>query len=230
MVMWRMATMRNPLRSNRSRISPVSGRAKASGLTRIRVRCTSGRAGSGFLRGVPDPGGPGDRGWPGALPRGRRGVAPAGVGARRGRPLAPSGLGSARLSLRRVARRRRSRGRAGLALGPGGYERGGLAGLAPAAAPGRDRAGDLRLAVRTHGPGLIQRPAAVDARVLEPVQTAGTNQEVALDLVVAVGAQAVVELVQTGLSRLHLELALAHVLEVLRRAHDHVHDGAHEGK
>src|SRR3954462_8353945 len=36
--MWRMATMRRPLRSKRARISPVRPRANASGLTRIRVR------------------------------------------------------------------------------------------------------------------------------------------------------------------------------------------------
>src|SRR5687768_3391623 len=35
--MWRRAAMRSPLRSKRAMISPVRPRAKASGLTRIRV-------------------------------------------------------------------------------------------------------------------------------------------------------------------------------------------------
>src|SRR5829696_9420603 len=50
--MWRSRTMRRPLCSNRARISPVSPRAKASGLTRMSVRSMgapgsrSGRRGS----------------------------------------------------------------------------------------------------------------------------------------------------------------------------------------
>src|SRR3954451_22955513 len=36
--MWRMATIRRPLRSKRAMISPVRPRANASGLTRMRVR------------------------------------------------------------------------------------------------------------------------------------------------------------------------------------------------
>src|SRR5271170_6463281 len=46
-----MATMRRPLRSNRAMISPVSERAKASGLTRMRVRSMV----SFGQRGVTDP-------------------------------------------------------------------------------------------------------------------------------------------------------------------------------
>ena len=42
--------------------------------------------------------------------------------------------------------------------------------------------------------------------------------------IVAVRAQLVVELVHLRLGRLHLQLALAHVLEVLGRAQDHVDD------
>src|SRR4051794_18035699 len=38
--MWRMATIFRPLRSKRATISPVRPRAKASGLTRMRVRST----------------------------------------------------------------------------------------------------------------------------------------------------------------------------------------------
>src|SRR3954453_10388326 len=41
------AAMRRPLRSKRARISPVSPRANASGLTRIRVRSIGGLLGSG---------------------------------------------------------------------------------------------------------------------------------------------------------------------------------------
>jgi hypothetical protein len=54
------------------------------------------------------------------------------------------------------------------------------------------------------------------------------SQEVLLDLVVAVRAQDVVERVQPRLGGLHLELALAYVLEVLGWSHDHVDDRAHE--
>ena len=70
--------------------------------------------------------------------------------------------------------------------------------------------------------------AQFDARVLELAHAARAAQEVTLDLGVAVRAQEVVQRVQPRLGRLHLELALAHVLEVLGRADDHVDDGPHE--
>ena len=40
----------------------------------------------------------------------------------------------------------------------------------------------------------------------------------------------ITELGEPGLSGLHLELALAHVVEILRGPHDHVDDGPDEGE
>src|SRR3954471_8782854 len=60
----------------------------------------------------------------------------------------------------------------------------GLGRAAPARAPRRrDRARDLRLAVRADRPGRIQRFAARHARVLELAHAVRAAQELALDLV-----------------------------------------------
>src|SRR3954452_7054965 len=101
--------------------------------------------------------------------------------------------------------------------------------VAPAAAAGGlDRPSDLRLAVRAQRPLRVERLAAGHARVLELAMAVRAAQEVPLDLVVAMRAQQVAELMQPRLGRLHLEFALAHVFEVLRRTNDHVHDRADE--
>ena len=92
----------------------------------------------------------------------------------------------------------------------------------------RGQAGHVGLAVGADRPRLVQRARAADAALLELAQTAGAADEVALDAVVAVRAQRLVELAQAGLGGLRLELALAHVLEVLGRAQDHVDDRADE--
>src|SRR4051794_18742095 len=104
-----------------------------------------------------------------------------------------------------------------------------IAGGAPAAAPRLGRhARDLGLAVRADLPRRIEWLGAVRARVLELAQAVRAAQEVVLDLVVAVRAQQVAGAVQPRLGGLHLQLALADVVQVLRRAHDHVDDRADE--
>src|SRR5512133_537306 len=129
--------------------------------------------------------------------------------------------------LLRVLLRRRFEGRRRLGLELE-LVRAARAPAAPAAAwRGRD-ARDLGLAVRADAPRRVQRLGAVHARVLELAHATRAAQELALDLGVAMRAQEVVQRVQPRLRRLHLELALAHVLEVLGRAHDHVDDRAHE--
>ena len=95
------------------------------------------------------------------------------------------------------------------------------------AACGRARR-HLGLAVRADRPRLVERARAAHAALLELAQAARAAHEVALDAIVAVRAQRVVELVQARLGGLHLQLALAHVLQVLGRAQDHVDDRAHE--
>src|SRR3954464_5302252 len=97
--------------------------------------------------------------------------------------------------------------------------------LAAAPAPRHGRVpGHLGLAVRADRPLRVERLAAVRARVLELAHAVGAAQEVLLDVRLAVRAHEVAALLQARLGRLHLELALAHVVEVLGRAHDHVHN------
>src|SRR3954470_13417959 len=156
------ATIFRPLRSKRAMISPDSPRAKASGLTRIRVRSMAGSLVS-ELAGL-------DR-------------------------------------------------RLLVAL---------LVGGGTPTAPRLQSLGDLRLAVRAHRPVRLERLAARDTGVLELALAVRAAQEVLLDLVVAVRAEQVAHRVQPRLGGLHLELALAHVVEVLRRADDHVDDRADE--
>ena len=97
---------------------------------------------------------------------------------------------------------------------------GGAAGRRAGRVPGRPRPRSTGRSASCGSSGLPQ----VGARVLELAQAVRAAQEVLLDLVVAVRAEEVAELGQPRLGRLHLELALAHVVEVLRRAHDHVDD------
>ena len=87
---------------------------------------------------------------------------------------------------------------------------------------------DLGLAVGADLPARVERLAALGARLLEPAQAARAAQEALLDLEVAVRAGLLVEAFQPGLGGRDLELALAHVVEVLGRAHDHVDDRADE--
>ena len=108
---------------------------------------------------------------------------------------------------------------------------GGLHGCVAAAtaAPRRGRRhAELGLAVRADRPRRIERLLAARARIPQLAQAARAAQEVALHDVVAVRAQRVVKLCQARLGGLDLQLALAHVREVLRRAHDRVDDRAHE--
>ena len=86
----------------------------------------------------------------------------------------------------------------------------------------------LGLAVGADLPARVQRLAAGGARLLEAVHAAGADQERLLDLVVAVGAGLVLDAGQARLGGGDLQLALAHVLEVLGRAHDQVDDRAQE--
>ena len=125
------------------------------------------------------------------------------IGPRHPTRASATGVAGERLERRRLLRRRRRAARA--------------------ARRGRD-AGDLRLAVRAELPLRVERPRAVRARVLELAHAVRAAQEVGLDLEVAVRAQVEVHRVHPRLGGLHLELALADVVEVLRRAHDHVDD------
>src|SRR3954468_15505022 len=154
------AQMRRPLRSKRAMISPVSPRANASGLTRMRVRSIGS-----------------------VLPGERSG----------------SGRG------RRFVRRRRA------LLDLAGRL------TAPPASRHRRVAGDLRLAVRADRPLRVERLAAVRARVLEFAHAVRTAQELLLDVRLAMRAAEVSPPLQARLRGLHLELALTHVVEVLRR-------------
>src|SRR5262245_29940162 len=99
---------------------------------------------------------------------------------------------------------------------------------APAARWRGRHARDLSLAVRADPPCGIERLAAVHAWVLELAHAVRAAQEVLLHLVVAMRAEDVIERVQARLGGLHLKVALADVLEVLRWSHDHVHDRADE--
>src|SRR4051794_5508974 len=102
-----MAATRRPLRSKRARISPLSARWKASGLTRMRVRSTCGlgagrrlrlaHLGHGGLLGR-RPGSPATPAWLGRLARDDLGLAVGthlpprveGAGAVRARALQPA--------------------------------------------------------------------------------------------------------------------------------------------
>src|SRR6188472_3712300 len=100
---------------------------------------------------------------------------------------------------------------------------------APATAARRWRdARDLGLAVRADPPRRVERLAAVQARVLELAHAVRAAQELLLDLVVTVRAEDVVHRMHPRLGGLHLQLALAHVLEVFGWSHDHVDDRADE--
>src|SRR5712691_4171866 len=84
---------------------------------------------------------------------------------------------------------------------------------------------DGGLAVRTHLPERLERRLAVDAGLLQLRRADGTDQEFvgdlrATDRAVEVAAR------EPLLHRLDLELALTHVLEVLRRAEQHVDERA----
>src|SRR4051794_26338848 len=87
---------------------------------------------------------------------------------------------------------------------------------------------ELRLAVGAELPAWVQRLAACQARVAQLARAARAAQELLLDLVVALRAEHVVQVVQSRLGGLHLELALADVVEVLRRPDDDVEDRPHE--
>src|SRR5215208_3024025 len=91
----------------------------------------------------------------------------------------------------------------------------GCLGPSAAASRARRRGRDLVLAVRAHPPRRVERARAVRAWVLELAQAARAPEEVLLDRLVAVRAEAGGQLVEPGLGGLHLELALAHVVEVL---------------
>ena len=103
-------------------------------------------------------------------------------------------------------------------------------GPTPATHPRRGDAGHVRLAVGADRPRLVERPRAVRAALLELAQAARAAHEVPLDAVVAVRALPAVDLRQPRLGGLHLQLPLAHVLEVLRRAQDQVDDRTEEGE
>src|SRR4051794_4782882 len=93
-----------------------------------------------------------------------------------------------------------------------------------AATAARRLARDLRLAVRAELPLRVQRPGADLAGVLELAQAVRAAQERLLDLVLTMRAEVDVLLVQARLDDLDLQLALADVLQVLRRPDDHVDD------
>src|SRR5687767_7664063 len=96
---------------------------------------------------------------------------------------------------------------------------------APAA---RCRLADLGLAVRADLPTRVERLAARAARLLQPAQAAWAAEEALLDVEVAIGAREVVHVGEPRLRSGDLELALAPILEELRRPDDHVDDRADE--
>src|SRR3954454_13354608 len=104
---------------------------------------------------------------------------------------------------------------------------GGAAATAAARGGRRDGAG-LGLAVGAQLPRRVDRLAARVAALLEAAHAARAAEVVALDLVVAVRAELVVEGRQARLGGLHLELAQPHVVEELGRADDHVDDRPYE--
>src|ERR671917_180977 len=95
----------------------------------------------------------------------------------------------------------------------------GRAGRFGAAGTGAARLGrrltDFGLAVGADLPARIQRAGADGAGFLEAAQAARAAQEVVLHVVPAVGALGVLQAREPRLGRRDLELALAHVLEVL---------------
>ena len=75
-----------------------------------------------------------------------------------------------------------------------------------------------RLAVRAQPPLRLERRAAALAGQLEPARAVRAGEEVGLDVAAAARAHAL--LAEPALHRADLELALAHVVQVLRRAQD----------
>src|SRR6185503_7431812 len=86
-----------------------------------------------------------------------------------------------------------------------------------------------RLAERTHLPERLERLLAVAARLPEARRADRADEEAHLDLGAADRAMHVAAR-QALLHRLDLELALAHVLEVLGRPEEHVDQRADEGR
>src|SRR5450755_1028282 len=104
--------------------------------------------------------------------------------------------------------------------------------LAPAARATRNGRGDadLRLAERAYLPRRIERTATGLAGILQLAHAVRAAKVVLLDLIVAVGAEVIAELRQTRLRRLHLELALPNVVQILGWPDDHVDDRPDERK
>src|SRR5437867_11837046 len=88
----------------------------------------------------------------------------------------------------------------------------------------RDRL-DRCLAVRTDLPERLERRLAVRAGLLQLRRADRTDEKLRRDLRAADRAVQVAA-GEPLLHRLDLELALAHVVEVLRRPEEHVHEGA----
>src|SRR5713101_3376235 len=87
----------------------------------------------------------------------------------------------------------------------------------------RARGLDRGLAVRTHLPERLERGAAVHARLPQLRRADRAHEEARVDLRPADRAHEVAAR-EAVLHRLDLELALAHVLEVLGRPEEHVHE------
>src|SRR5688572_28322525 len=96
---------------------------------------------------------------------------------------------------------------------------------APAA---RGRLADLGLALRADLPARVERLAARGAGLLQPAEAARAAEEALLDVEVAIVTRQVVHVGEPGLGGGDLELALAPVLDELRRPDDHVDDRADE--
>src|SRR5207247_8970546 len=92
----------------------------------------------------------------------------------------------------------------------------------------RDRF-DGRLAVRADLPERLERRLAVDARLLQLRRADGTHEELVRDFRATHRAKEIAAR-EPFLHRLDLELALAHVLEVLGRAEEHVDERADVGR
>ncbi len=89
---------------------------------------------------------------------------------------------------------------------------------------------DLGLAVGAYPPLRVERLAAGAARALEAPLAVWAAHELVADRILAVRAGLLDQLADAQLRGTDLEVALAHVIEELRRPQDRVDDGADERK
>src|SRR5438128_383809 len=200
------ATSASPLRSKRAIASPVSLRAKASGFTRISVLSM--------------------RGWAGVYARSGSSALRAPV--RRAARSSSRDADPSDADLSELARPRAPEGRSPRSGVRAGRSPRSGARAARRAALGLLAARHLGLAVGAQPPARVERPTARCAWLLELAGAARAAEERLLDLGAALRARGLLDLRQPRLRRGDLQLALAHVVQVLGRPHDRVDDRADE--